>query len=139
MLCGRLGRLEGRCYGIYSYSGGIACQTGGCKIAFSTWHLAVGLSGLSAEFPISRDGVVMASHDAAGSKSQKPDEVARLRVLAHDLSNSLEAILQATYLLQQAKLEGDGRRWVELIDSSSQDAVRINREIRKALRTLSAE
>jgi len=45
----------------------------------------------------------MASHDAAGSKSQKPDEVARLRVLAHDLSNSLEAILQATYLLQQAR------------------------------------
>ena len=81
----------------------------------------------------------MASHDAAGSKSQKPDEVARLRVLAHDLSNSLEAILQATYLLQQAKIEGDSRRWVELIDSSSQEAIRINREIRKALRSLSAE
>ena len=81
----------------------------------------------------------MASHDAAGSKSQKPDEVARLRILAHDLSNSLEAILQATYLLQQAKIEGEGRRWVQLIDSSSQDAVRINREIRKALRSLSGE
>jgi signal transduction histidine kinase len=81
----------------------------------------------------------MASHDAAASKNQKPDEVARLRVLAHDLSNSLEAILQATYLLQQAKIEGEGRRWVQLIDSSSQDAVRINREIRKALRSLSGE
>ena len=81
----------------------------------------------------------MASHDAAGSKSQKPDEVARLRVLAHDLSNSLEAILQATYLLQQAKIEGDGRRWVELIDTSSQEAIRINREIRRALRSLSGE
>jgi signal transduction histidine kinase len=81
----------------------------------------------------------MASHDAAGSKSQKPDEVARLRALAHDLSNSLEAILQATYLLQQAKIEGEGQRWVQLIDSSSQDAVRINREIRKTLRSLSGE
>ena len=80
----------------------------------------------------------MANADAAGSKN-KPDEVARLRVLAHDLSNSLEAILQATYLLQQAKLEGDSRRWVQLIDSSSQEAARINREIRKALRSLSAE
>src|SRR5216684_4812651 len=88
---------------------------------------------------ISRNGVRMASHDAAGSKSQKPDEVARLRVMAHDLSNSLEAILQATYLLQQAKIEGEGQRWVQLIDSSSQDAVRINREIRKALRSLSCE
>jgi signal transduction histidine kinase len=81
----------------------------------------------------------MASQNTAGSNSQKPDEVARLRVLAHDLSNSLEAILQATYLLQQAKLEGDSRRWVQLIDASSQEAARINREIRKALRLLSAE
>src|SRR6266853_1786434 len=88
---------------------------------------------------ISRNGVLMASHDAAGSESRKPDELVRLRVLAHDLSNSLEAILQATYLLQQAKLEGDSRRWVELIDVSSQEAARINREIRKALRALSAE
>jgi signal transduction histidine kinase len=81
----------------------------------------------------------MTTPDAAGSKSQEADEVARLRVLAHDLSNSLEAILQATYLLQQAKVEGDSQRWVKLIDSSSQDAVRINREIRKLLRSLSAE
>ena len=81
----------------------------------------------------------MASQDDAGSKSQKADEVARLRVLAHDLSNSLEAILQATYLLQQAKLEGDSRRWVQLIDASSQEAARINREIRNLLRSLSAK
>jgi signal transduction histidine kinase len=81
----------------------------------------------------------MANQDAAGPKSQKADEVAQLRVLAHDLSNSLEAILQATYLLQQAKIEGDSRRWVQLIDSSSREAARINREIRKALRSLSNE
>ncbi len=81
----------------------------------------------------------MASPDAARSKSKKPDEVARLRGLAHDLSNALEAILQATYLLQQAKLEGDSQRWVKLIDASSQEAVRINGEIRKALRSLSGE
>jgi signal transduction histidine kinase len=81
----------------------------------------------------------MATRKATPSKSQKPDEdeIAHLRVLAHDLSNSLETILQATYLLQQAKIEGDGRRWVEMIDTASQDAVRINREIRKSLRSLS--
>jgi hypothetical protein len=81
----------------------------------------------------------MASSNTAGSKSKKPDEVARLRVLAHDLSNSLEAILQATYLLQQAKIEGDSQRWVKLIDTSSQEAARINGEIRTALRSLSGE
>lgn len=81
----------------------------------------------------------MAIRKAAASKTQKPDEIARLRVLAHDLSNSLETILQATYLLHQAKIEGEGRRWVEMIDTASQDAVRINREIRKSLRSLSGE
>jgi signal transduction histidine kinase len=81
----------------------------------------------------------MVIRKSAVPKNQEPDEIARLRVLAHDLSNSLEAILQATYLLQQAKIEGEGRRWVEMIDTSSQDAVRINREIRKSLRSLSGE
>jgi hypothetical protein len=70
------------------------------------------------------------------SNSNLDSEVTRLRALAHDLSNSLEAILQATYLLGQTKLEGDSKRWLELIDSSSQEAVRINREIRKSLRAL---
>ena len=65
--------------------------------------------------------------------------IMQLRTLAHDLSNSLEAILQACYLLGHVKLDGDSRRWVQLIDQSSQDAARINREIRKALRALSGE
>jgi signal transduction histidine kinase len=72
-----------------------------------------------------------------GSNANLESEVTRLRSLAHDLSNSLEAILQAAYLLGQSKLEGDSRRWLELIDSSSQEAARINREIRKSLRALS--
>jgi len=65
------------------------------------------------------------------------DEVARLRVLAHDLSNSLEAILQASYLIGQGKLDGDSKRWAQLIEASSHEAARINREIRKLLRSLS--
>ena len=73
------------------------------------------------------------------SKREVSDEVAQLRALAHDLSNSLEAILQASYLLRQGNLEGDGKRWAELIDTSSQEAARINREMRKALRALSGE
>ena len=64
------------------------------------------------------------------------ETVMRLRVLAHDLSNSLEAILQATYLLGHAKLDADARRWAQLIDKASQDAARTNREIRKLLRSL---
>jgi nitrogen-specific signal transduction histidine kinase len=71
--------------------------------------------------------------------SASPESVMRLRALAHDLSNSLEAILQACYLLGRAKLHADDRRWVQLIDESSQTAARINREIRKSLRELSGD
>jgi hypothetical protein len=67
------------------------------------------------------------------------DKVMQLRSLAHDLSNSLEAILQACYLLSHAELSADNRRWVQMIDASSQDAARINREIRTTLRALSGE
>jgi len=67
------------------------------------------------------------------------DQIAQMRTLAHDLSNALEAILQASYLLTQSKLDDDPKRWAQLIDSSSQEAARLNREIRKLLRSLSEE
>lgn len=67
------------------------------------------------------------------------ENILQLRSLAHDLSNSLEAILQACYLLGHAKLDANSHRWIQLIDESSQDAARINREIRKVLRALSGE
>jgi signal transduction histidine kinase len=73
------------------------------------------------------------------SKREAPDEIAQLRALAHDLSNSLEAILQASYLLGQGKLEPESKRWAQLIETSSNEAARINREMRKALRALSGE
>ncbi len=67
--------------------------------------------------------------------SKLPPEVTRrLRMLAHDLSNSMETILQASYLLNQANLETNARRWVQMINAASQEAARINREIREILR-----
>ena len=72
-------------------------------------------------------------------KSEKSANLAQIRTLAHDLSNALEAILQAAYLLNQSKLEDGPRRWAQLIDSSSQEAARLNREIRKLLRAMSEE
>jgi nitrogen-specific signal transduction histidine kinase len=61
----------------------------------------------------------------------------QLRMLAHDLSNALEAIVQATYLLSQANPPEDTRRWVHLIDQSSQEAVRLNQKLRELLRSQS--
>jgi len=59
----------------------------------------------------------------------------RLRTLAHDLSNAIETVMQAGYLLGQAKLDEDTKKWVGLIDNASREAARINREIRDILRT----
>lgn len=63
------------------------------------------------------------------------DVVKELRVLTHDLSNALEAILQASYLIGEATLPDDSRRWLEVIEKSSQDAVQINRKLREILRS----
>ncbi len=71
------------------------------------------------------------------SKKVQPDTVAKLRTLSHDLSNYIETIMQASYLLAQAKLDDNNKKWLELIDKASQDAARINREIREILRAQS--
>ena len=67
------------------------------------------------------------------------DTVTTLRTLAHDLSNSIETIMQAAYLLAQVKLDGDNRRWLEMIERAAQDAARINRGIREILRAQSPQ
>jgi hypothetical protein len=64
-------------------------------------------------------------------------DIVQLRKLAHDLSNSLEAILQACYLLGQVKLEAEGKRWVHLLSESAEEGARVNRDIRKLLRAMS--
>ncbi len=67
-----------------------------------------------------------------------PAELAReLRTLAHDLSNALETIVQATYLISQAGPPEHSRRWVELIEQASQEAVKINHKLRQVLRSQS--
>ena len=66
-----------------------------------------------------------------------PEVNKQLRSLAHDLSNSIETIMQASYLLGQATLDDNNKRWVELIDNATRDAARINREIREILRNQS--
>ena len=59
----------------------------------------------------------------------------QLRRLAHDLGNSLEAILQACYLLKQTPLNVAGKRWVGMIESSVGDAARTNRSLRELLQS----
>jgi nitrogen-specific signal transduction histidine kinase len=72
----------------------------------------------------------------ANASEKVPAELAKeLRMLAHDLSNALETIVQATYLISQAAPPENLRHWVELIDQASQDAVQINQKLRQVLRS----
>jgi light-regulated signal transduction histidine kinase (bacteriophytochrome) len=66
-----------------------------------------------------------------------PELNKKLRVLAHDLSNSIETVMQAGYLLGQSQLDETSKKWVSLIDTAARQAARINREIRDILRTQS--
>jgi signal transduction histidine kinase len=66
------------------------------------------------------------------------DMIANLRMLAHDLSNSLETILQAAYLLGEVQLEGNQKKWAQMIDAAAHDAARVNREIRQILKSQSS-
>jgi signal transduction histidine kinase len=71
------------------------------------------------------------------SNKMANETVTRLRTLAHDLSNSIETVMQASYLLAQSKLDGNNQKWLKLIDSAAQEAASINREIREILRSQS--
>lgn len=77
----------------------------------------------------------MSAHPKMDTTPKIPAEInARLRSLAHDLSNSIETIMQASYLLAQMDLDESTRKWSELIDKASRDCAKINREIRDILR-----
>lgn len=71
------------------------------------------------------------------NKKVQAETIAKLRTLSHDLSNYIETIMQASYLLAQTKLDDNNKKWLELIDKASQDAARVNREIREILRAQS--
>jgi signal transduction histidine kinase len=80
----------------------------------------------------------MPPQSGTGAATLPPEVITKLRTLAHDLSNSIETIMQASYLLAQGKLDDTGKKWLELIDNATRDAARINREIREILRSQSA-
>ena len=61
--------------------------------------------------------LIMKGKSIPGKKNAQDNEIVQLRALAHDLSNSLEAIMQASYLLTQSKLDPDSKRWAQLIDA----------------------
>jgi hypothetical protein len=73
------------------------------------------------------------------SVAKIPAEInTKLRALAHDLSNSVETIMQASYLLAQSNLDDTSKKWADMIDQASRDCAKINREIREILKASSS-
>ena len=64
------------------------------------------------------------------------DNTRHLHNLSHELSNALDTVLQASYLLEQSKLSLGTRNWVKMISNAAQNAAAHNREIREVLRRL---
>ena len=79
----------------------------------------------------------MPGQTGTGSALMSSETNTKLRALAHDLSNAIETIMQASYLLAQTQLDDNAKKWLELIDNATRDSARINREIREILRSQS--
>lgn len=81
--------------------------------------------------------VKMPSKPQLGQEKIPAEISTQLRTLAHDLSNSIETIMQACYLLNQSKLDETSKKWAEMIDTGARDAAKVNRDIRDVLRSRS--
>ena len=52
----------------------------------------------------------------------------------HDLSNALEIVLQAGYLLTTAETEEPLKEWIGLLDGGAQQALKIHQQLRDYIR-----
>ena len=64
-----------------------------------------------------------------------PEEFAlEIRKLAHDLSNALEIIVQTSYLLGMAELQGPAGDWLRMLDSGVAKALETNLKLREFIK-----
>jgi hypothetical protein len=59
------------------------------------------------------------------------DQAKEIRRLSHDLSNALEIIVQANYLLNAMSHDEGAKQWIQLLDSGVLQAAEINRSLRE--------
>ena len=57
-----------------------------------------------------------------------------IRRLAHDLSNSMEIIVQTSFLLGTVNLDGEAKKWLEMLDAGVNKAIERNQELRDYIR-----
>lgn len=63
-----------------------------------------------------------------------PEVAEELRRLLHDLSNSLEIIVQTSYLLSLAELKEPASEWLRMLEGGVSKALEHNQSMRTCLR-----
>ena len=71
-------------------------------------------------------------HPAPASPAQTltENDAKEMRRLLHDMNNSLEIILQATYLMGTVELDDTGRQWLQLLEKGVDQTASLNRQFR---------
>ena len=59
------------------------------------------------------------------------EQAQEIRRLSHDLSNALEIIVQANYLLSAMSHDESAKEWIKLLDNGVMQAAGINRSLRE--------
>ena len=59
------------------------------------------------------------------------EQAKEIRRLSHDLSNALEIIVQANYLLGTLSQDVAAKQWIQLLDNGVGQAADINRSLRE--------
>jgi hypothetical protein len=59
------------------------------------------------------------------------EQAKEIRRLSHDLSNALEIIVQANYLLNSTAQDEAAKQWIQLLDNGVAQAAGINRTLRE--------
>jgi hypothetical protein len=77
----------------------------------------------------------MTENPLANAAAIPPEISTELRRLMHDLSNALEIVLQAGYLLTTAEIPQPASDWIGLLDTGAQQALGIHRQLREYIRT----
>ena len=69
------------------------------------------------------------------SNATIPEDLAlEIRRIAHELSNSLEVIVQTSYLLSMAELKEPAAEWLRMLDAGVTKALDQNLELREFIK-----
>ena len=69
-------------------------------------------------------------------QSTIPEDLAiEIRRIAHELSNSLEVIVQTSYLLSLAELKEPAAEWLRMLDSGVSKALELNGDLREYIKS----